>query len=100
LDVTNFVSALLLKAGGEVVGLGSDTWREIRKSWPKAMARGLSKGTEKAVEFTVKEAAILALAYCVAGPWAAVAVLVPRLRGHAQKGESMKREIDKKLDGG
>jgi hypothetical protein len=100
LNATNFISATLQGAGRELAGISSDTWKEIRKTLPKATARGVSKGTEKAVEILVEKGtnfAIVGLAYVVAGPLGALAVLVPRLRGHAKKAEEIKDEVKKAL---
>jgi hypothetical protein len=93
LDATNFVSAVLQRGGGELSGLSKDTWSEIRKSFPKAAAQGVAKGTEAVIE----KAPVVALAYAIAGPWAALAALVPRLSGHARKASEIKDKIERKL---
>jgi hypothetical protein len=98
LDTTNLVSAVLQKAGGEIGGIAGDTWREIRKTLPKAAARGIGKGTEKVLQASIEKAPSVILAYLIAGPWAAVAVLVPRLRGHAKKAEEIRHKVDDELD--
>jgi hypothetical protein len=100
LDATNFVSAALQSVGSELSGISSDTWKEVRKSLPKAVGRGLSSGTEKALESLVEKGPMVALAYWLFGPIAALAILVPRLKGHAHKAKEVKDEIEKKLDGG
>jgi hypothetical protein len=99
LDATNFASATLQSVGSELSGISADTWKEVRKSLPKAVGTGLSKGTEKALESLVEKGPIVALAYWLAGPLAALAVLVPRLKGHAQKANEIKDKVEKKLDG-
>jgi hypothetical protein len=100
LDATNFVSATLQSVGSELSGISSDTWKEVRKSLPKAVGRGLSNGTEKALETLVEKGPMVALAYWLVGPLAALAILVPRLKGHARKADEIKDEIQRKLDGG
>jgi hypothetical protein len=97
LDATNFASATLQSVGSELSGISSDTWKEVRKSLPKAVGSGLSKGTEKALESLVEKGPIVALAYWLAGPLAALAVLVPRLKGHAHKANEVKDKVEKKI---
>lgn len=98
LNVTNAVSAVLQKAGGEVGGIAGDTWKEIRKELPKAAAKGVAKGTQSALKTTIEKAPAVLLAYFIAGPWGAIAVLVPSLRRHAQKAEEIKNKVEKEID--
>lgn len=100
-DGTNFMSAVLTKAGTELGGLSADTWKEIRKTLPNATARGIAKGTEKALEeglSTLGKMPAVALAYCIAGPLGALAVLVPRLGAHKKKADEIKAQVEKPIE--
>jgi hypothetical protein len=98
LNMTNAVSAVLQKAGTELGGIAGDTWKEIRKTLPKAVANGVAKGTEAAVKTTIEKAPAVGLAYLIVGPWGAVAALVPSLRRHARKAEEIKDRVEKEID--
>lgn len=98
LDATNFASSTLQNVGSELSAISADTWKEIRKSLPKSVGRGLSKGTEQALETLVARGPLAVLAYHLGGPLAALAVLVPRLKAHAQKADEIKSEIQRSLE--
>lgn len=97
----NFISATLVRAGYELGSLHADTWMEIRKVLPKAAARGMAKGAERATEEATAllgKAPVIALTYWIFGPLGALAVLVPRLGARKRKAEEIKAEVDKAID--
>jgi len=58
--------------------LGTDTWIKVRRTLPKAAARGIAKGAQKglaAATANLPGVVGLLLAHALAGPWGVVAAL-------------------------